>query len=268
MNGQSTALKPWWGAFSVPQNQSALWRVGPMDLHIRHVRQEWHVAHECVREPLDRTLEMSIQESPPSSNGQLVFSRFAFRETSGDLQLSPVLPDRAVVIRPEAPLYVPAKEEVRLYVSLPLWVRVEAGQPAKYLQEIPIYRPSDTWFGRSMIKGELCYASWTSARLHVEDVPLRPHRAVSPVLIRNDAKDPLFLERLNLTAHYLSLYVTPEGYLWTQGMILEREADGERVQARFEKTAPAAAAGAVPFCGPRVAPDENLFKRAMDAFFS
>ncbi len=268
MKKQRESVKPWWGTFSIAKNHTGRWRLGPMDLHIRHIRQEWHIAYESVGDPLDNTLDVTTHDQPSPSSGDLVFSRFTFRETTGDLRLSPSLPDRAVVIRPEAPLYVPSEEEVTLYVSLPLWVRIEAGNPAKYLQEVPIYRPSDTWFGRSTREGELCYASRTNGRLNVADIPFLPHRAVCPILIRNAAKDPLFVERLNVAAPHLSLYVTPEGYFWTQGLVLEREADGERVQARFEKTAPEEAVDAVSVCGPRTAPGSNFFKRTLDTIFA
>ncbi len=269
MNQQKPTLKNWWGIFSIPQNHAGRWQIGPMSLHIRHVRQEWHIASESGGDPLDNRLDVSMFERWPATNKDLVFSRFTFRQTTEDLKLSPVLPDRAMVIRPEAPLYVLSKEEVTLYVSLPLWVRIEAGKPEKFLQEIPVYRPSDTWFGRSTREGELCYASRTSGRLNIDDVPFRPHRVVCPVLIRNDAEDPLLVERLNVSAPNLSLYVTMDGYFWTQRMILQREADGERVQAHFEKTAPETfKKGAALVCGPRVVPDENLFKRALDTFFA
>ncbi len=264
---QRLAVKPWWGRFSVPRDHRGRWCIGPMDLHVRHVRQEWHVASESLRDVLDRTLDISV-DAPSPTNSDLVFSRFCFRETTKDLLISPQLPDRAVVIRPEAPLYVPAGEEVTLFVSLPVWIRIEAGKPAKFLQELPIHRPSDTWFGPSTREGDLCYASRTSARLNVNDVPFRPHRAVASVVIRNAAEDPLFVERLNVSAQHLSLFATPDGYLWTEGMILEREADGEAVQAHFEKTAPAVAKDAVLLSGPRIAPDNNLLKRALHSFFA
>ncbi len=264
---QQVEIKPWWGGFSMPQNQTGYWQIGPLNLYIRRVRQEWHVASECLRDVLDRTLDVSFNAEFPN-RPDLVFSRFAFRETTKNLSILPQLSDRAVVIRPEAPLYIPAGEEVTLFVSLPVWIRIEAGNPAKFLQELPIYRPSDTWFGPSTREGDLCYASRTSARLNVNDVPFRPHRAVASVVIRNAAEDPLFVERLNVTAQHLSLFATPDGYLWTQGMILEREEDGEAVQVHFEKTAPAVAKDAVLLSGPRIDSEDNLLTRAFHNFFA
>jgi len=51
----------------------------------------------------------------------------------------------------EQPLGVPPGEQASVYVSSPLWVRIETGKPAKLLCELPTFRPSDTWFGPNTI---------------------------------------------------------------------------------------------------------------------
>ena len=100
---------------------------------------------------------------------------------------------------------------------------IEANKENQLLQEIPIHRPSDTWFGSSTIEGELCYASKTQGRLSLEEVPFRPHRATVPVLIVNKDETILSLERLNLPVGYLSLFSSPQGQLWTQDVTITRE---------------------------------------------
>lgn len=66
-------------------------------------------------------------------------------------------------------------------------------------------RPSDTWFGPTTSEGEPCYASKTVCRLRVEDVPLRPHRCLTKVTLRNRADDSLSLDRLKLPVNALAL---------------------------------------------------------------
>ena len=56
-----------------------------------------------------------------------------------------------------------------IYVSTPLWVRVDVHDPPQFLQEIPVIRPSDTWFGPSTREGELGYAGRTHGRLNFEN---------------------------------------------------------------------------------------------------
>src|SRR5439155_1571474 len=84
-------------------------------------------------------------------------------------------------------------------------------------------RLSDTWYGPNTREGELCYSSKTFCRTHLADLPLRPHRVLTPVSIQNNAKDPLLLEQLSLPLPYLSTYVDENGSLWTEEITVVNE---------------------------------------------
>jgi hypothetical protein len=179
----------------------------------------------------------------------------------------PALADRAVVIRPDKPLYVPAGEEVTLYISTPLWMCIEVGEPAHLLQEIPSYRSSDTWFGASTLDGELCYASRTTARLLLEDVPPRFHRALTPILIHNEAEDALLLERIRLPVQHLSLFQAANDFLWTERVTLDREKSGEQAALHLGAGAPPEAAQARLIRPPRHPLRTNVIVRTFSSFF-
>lgn len=217
----------WWGSHVLTQGDTGLFRVGPCTLWIKRFPQDVRVAYRYDDDPLTSNVEVSVpsDEDLPSEN--VTIDRFSFRKPPKSISLTPVLADRSVVIRPEYPFSVLSGEEVTLYVSTPLWIRLQTSDPASTLTDIPSYRPSDTWFGPSTREGELCYASRTAGKLELHDVAFYPHRAVTPIKLRNKAKDKLVLERVQLPVQYLSLFHTQEGSVWTQAVTLTREETGE-----------------------------------------
>ena len=125
-------------------------------------------------------------------------------------------------------------EETTLFLSAPLWLRVYLDGREVALVDTPIARPSDTWFGPDTMTGELCYALRTSARLHPEHLPRRPHRAISAVRIQNNTPSVLHIEKLKVPVPHLSLFVSDEGHLWTEALTLEREEDSGGATVRLD----------------------------------
>ncbi len=50
------------------------------------------------------------------------------------------------------------------------------------------------------------------------------NRVITPVIIYNNAKEALLIERLSLPLPHLSIYVDPDGSLWTEEIIFKNEA--------------------------------------------
>jgi len=175
----------WWETGRFPVGTAGRWRIGPLELWIQRLEGEWRIASEQGDDPLDDALE---REVPCVIDGVLdreSTERYASNSKTEVIRLAAALADRSVVTRSDKPLHVPPGEEISVFVSSPLWVRIEAGEPGKLLRELPVFRPSDTWFGPNTREGELCYASRTHHRLRLEQIPARPHRAVTSVLVRN-----------------------------------------------------------------------------------
>jgi hypothetical protein len=259
----------WWGHYKVPDQHGGCWRIGPLTLWIQRFAREWRIAYVRSSDPMasevEKTVPAPAETIEPAIDASL--SRYSFRQTHRELELVPLLADRSVVSRPETPFYIPAGEELTLYISSPLWVRVMVGEPPTMLQELPIYRPSDTWFGPSTREGELCYASRTHCRLRLEDVPFRPHRAVTPVLIRNRGERELHLERLSLPVPYLSLYRDADGRLWTEPVTLDHEPNAEMASMKLGQGPAPEAKKAKEVSGPRRRAEANLLVRAFSALF-
>ncbi|MEX2503116.1 MAG: hypothetical protein WD336_12130, partial [Trueperaceae bacterium] len=170
--------------------------------------------------------------------------------------------DRAVIVRPADPLTVPAGESVVLYVSTPLWLAIATHGPRHVLLEVPCYRPSDTWFGPSTREGDLAYASRTTARLDLADLPTRPHRAITPVQVTNRARDPLLIDRLRVPVEHLPLYGGARG-LWTPRVRLVRGGEhNDQADVQIDDGPPPQAGRSERLAPPRRTSDAGLNLRS------
>lgn len=235
---------PWWGSVSLSVYEGGRWEIGPSTLWVYRSSHDWRVVHRPSTDPVTAdpmaqhsavTVPLGIDEMTAvleTEDEELRTSRYSVHDTNETVALHPVLADRPVVARPEHPLSVLPDESVTLYLSTPLWARVELVESERPLQEIPSHRMSDTWFGPSPREGKLCYATRTTGRLQRDKLPVRLHRALTPLQIQNQASEPLALERVQLPAPHLALYRTPDNVLWTQAVTMtHRETDtGAAVQ--------------------------------------
>lgn len=270
----SAPLTAWWGTYSFDHDTMGRWRIGPSTLWVYHARREWRLLHGEEGDPMEPVSAVDLPLDPSVTDALLTGDhpeatthRYSFERPIEQLHLAPVMPDRALVVRPDTPLFVLAGESVTLFVSTPLWIRVEVGDPPMRLQELPSHRLPDTWFGPSTREGELCYATRTAGRLRLADLPLRAHRAVTPIHVRNRADDALLLDRLQLPVQYLSIYQAPNVSLWTEAVTVERDRGGELAAVRFGRGAPPEAEFAKLLQPPRQAAHSSTVIRKVGALF-
>jgi len=265
MNGKPRQDLPWWGTVEFSEGFTKRWEIGPLTLWIRRLAEEWWIAFERDENKLQRlTMAPEYVDSDWMDHASL--ERYLTRHAQPLLHITPTLADRPVVTRPVIPFHLCAGEEATVYVSLPAWIRLDAGPLRLLLKEIAIQRLSDTWFGPSTLEGELCYASTTHCRQDLREVPLYPYRTITPVLIQNRSKQTLVLERLSLPVHFLSIYGSPENTLWTS-MVSLRWEHGATVSMEIEAQAPAQAGKAQILCGPRSEPEKGGVIRAVASLF-
>lgn len=249
----------WWGEFPVPDEEPRYWRIGPAEIWACRRPHEWSLHCSNRHDSLDESLEI-CRPRPVPPDGAAEARRYGFRDGGESIELTPRAADRPMVFFPERPFFLPAGEELSLFVGSAVWIRFQAA--GRELFEHPSFRPSDTWFGPSTIAGELCYSAKTSARLHLANLPVRPHRAVSVVRIRNRADDTLSLERLKVPMPNLSLFASADGRLWTEQITLDREEGGEFAELKLGKSPPEAAGRTDKVAGPRVKPERKTLVRA------
>ena len=265
MRKKSSGRPVWWGEYNIPMDRAGKWQIGPSTFWIERSKHEWKITYERENDPLAPNLEIELPLQLPFEYGpQVTIKRFGMAKTTGKFSITPLLADRPVVIRPETPFYLLSGQDVTLYVSTQLWIKFKTGKPSLSLRDMPIFRPSDTWFGPTSMEGEMCYASRTAGLLQLNDKLFRPHRAVSVVNLINRSKKSIFLERLKLPVPNLTLYQAAKGHLWTQTVSVELKAKNEIAALSLIPKSPAEAGKSKLLVKPRHKPEKSILVRALD----
>jgi hypothetical protein len=257
----------WWNRYSLEIGQAGSGRIGPLSLALERREQEWRLYHQEETDADQALVDEAFTLSSGLEQRFTTSERFVFRKTTSFLELVPALADRPVVTRPLVPLTLPGGEETTIYVSSPLWVQINLNAAGNMVREIPIQRASDTWFGPSTREGELCYASQTRSFLSLDEVPQQSHRAITPIRIQNNADTPLLLERVSLPVPYLSLFVTDDGWLWTESVTLVRESDGDMASLQINKGELMPKPHLRPIASPREEMNKGVLVRAFSGLF-
>ncbi len=262
-----TDTPQWWGTFEIPIGGAGSFRIGPCTLELERLPGELCVATHDSGNDDDDELEIAI---PAASVANLAerehVRRCALADDVTELTISAQLADEAVVASPRKPVSIPATGAITMYIGSPVWLRLEAGKFGHPLLDLPLHQPPKTWFGPSARHGELCYASRTHSRLRLDDLSVRPHRAITCVEVKNRAQTPFVLDVLKLPVPYLGLYRAENGALWTQDVVLERD-DREFSPLEIRSGAPRHADNAVRESEPRRS-SNNLMVRAFSSLFS
>ncbi len=214
----------WWGEYELEPGQWSRWIIGPKELLARTVGNEWRFAWKTSDDKLSEAVSFEKNIGEISIDAEYKTRRYALENAGPGIRIMPRLSNRAVIVRPETPLFLPSNERATLYVSTGVWLIISSiveGSPE--LMEMPVYRGSDTWFGPNTVEGELCYSSITSARTDVSLLAQVPHRAITPIDISNNGSDSLVIESLRVPVPLLSIYAGARGQLWTDKISFERE---------------------------------------------
>ena len=255
-------LTRWWDALELPPQGYASLQLGPLHLLLSRSKGVLQLATRADGDALDERLERGVVSAWQPPAGYDV-QRFALGD--GPLRLQPRLPDRFAVARPERPTTVPAGVTLTAYLTVPVWVAVLDGETT--LTEIPVYRPSDTWFGPSTMEGELGYALRTSLKTSYKRLHLRPHRAVTRLTIVNRGSTPLAISRLRLPMDELSLHAGQTA-LWTEELRIVRKQDDDTAEVTIPGSLPDEAGPLVKVAGARHASDGALLLRVFNSLFA
>ena len=258
--------RTWWGEHAFAAGWTGSWQVGPTRFWIRRTEKEWRCRRLTGDDPDAADLRWSVtadEQEPEDDGGEI--DRLALRRTGDRLRVTPVPADRAIVAHPEHRLHIPPDEEVVLYVSTPLWVRLETVDPVRTFVEFPLLRPSDTWFGPSPLEGELCYATRTAARLDPGNVRHRPHRVVTALRLVNHADETMVIDKLKLPLVNMAVYAGADGRLWTEKVTLEQTEAGGHAGMTVGRKPPSIAGETRPAGPARSRPGRNLLVWAFGA---
>ena len=225
----------WWGDTSLALDEIKVWSLGARKIAIQRLDREWVVWNkELDSESTSQINVTSLKTANTFSD--VPYSRHLVMQTTDTIHISPMLADRPIVARPATSLNILPGEQVELYISSPLWFLMTLNTNALPIVDIPFLRPSDSWFGPSTMEGELCYAKYTDARVNLAQIEKRGHRAITPVLIKNQHTETLVIERINLPAPFLSLYTDEQQDFWTQKVEITYHSDSDKAGLRLKST--------------------------------
>ncbi len=195
--------------------------IGPLTVWVKKLGDEVRIASRVEKESISNARDDSqfsiLQEVPKGLN----WTRYISHREEVELSFLPVMPDRAVVMRPEEPLKLPPGRKAVFYVRIPIWVQVSAHSDGKdtVFCQIPTVELSNIWFG-DPVAGQLCYSLRSRARREFIDFTPMPHRVICPVFISNKTEKMIDLERLCVQSQFLDIY-TADSLMWTNDIKVE-----------------------------------------------
>jgi len=238
MNGGRKGPPDLWGSRPVPaEGETQRLDIGPLILWLRAEDGELWITH---------TRAAGAVEPEDSRLSDAEWRRWALPEEQRYLHLSPVFPDRPLVVKPEHAFTLLRRARARFYLRVPAWVRVEVmdrpGGRRVFLTEIPTAQLSETWWG-DVREGELAYWLTTTGRRQLAPELFDTHLVITAVQLDNLSEDDLQVERLSLRVEHLSIY-EKDGWLWAEEVRVEYHGEDEGTEIYMDDVPPPEAAGA------------------------
>ncbi|MFW6192195.1 MAG: DUF432 domain-containing protein [Gemmatimonadota bacterium] len=251
-------LPPPWGEHTLPGDEPIALRLGPLTVWAALRAGEVWIAHVPGDWTRSRRGRPQVSGPDEALEGD-AWVRWPVPEGTERIALSPAFPPRTLVAEPEHSFHLLPRARARIYVRVPLWVRVEMiSTDRQALVELPSVLLSDTWWG-SPTEGELSYWLQTTARRGVPPEVFEPHLAVCPLDLSNPSDDELTVERIALRVAYLSVF-SDEGRLWSDETRLRYQGSDEGSRIDVSGRPPEQAPGAVRIAGPREPPPSRGFR--------
>ena len=223
----SEELKIFRNPFKLEEGQILYVRFGPLDLYIGHFFQEWRVSWFSSNDYLDNSFKLDLPYNGSVSEILQSQIRYTYsRSCNGYIKITPILGDLPFVAKPTKPLMVLPGETVKIFMSIPLFLRIELEEPYALIEEIPVIKSPKTWFGETTTAGHVCYSTRIKAVLDKKELVNRPYRATSQLMIENRGEDSLHVERLKVPAPHLSLYQKQSGLFVTSLIHYIRDSSG------------------------------------------
>lgn len=227
-----TSLK-WTRPLTLETGKTASWEGGTLRAWALRTEHEWRIA--ATRQEETSVIRASTDKPLPAAPA---WKRWAFSEEAPEIAAIPAMPDKPLVVRPDAPLRIPPGNEVTFFVSVPVWLRFFVGaEPRRiFLTEEPTVVLSNTWFGEPTM-GELCYALKTSASRSLEGIKIGGHRCVCPLLLQNDSDAELPFQKLCIRTLYVNIY-QGASRLWSEEIRVSFKGKDQGSEISFGSAAP------------------------------
>lgn len=208
-------------------------RYGPLDLYIENSPNEIRVRSMTSNDWMDSSFHYQFPFEGMFPENLLKEKRFAYQERSPALKVLPCLGEKPFVVKPDKTFMVLPGERAKIYLSTPMSVRLSDLKTGQVIDEIPVLNRVKTWFGDSPTDGELCFFTRIHAALIEENLPFRPHRALTHLFIENSSKEPIPIKKLKIPVNYLTLYQDNRGLFVTSSLSVKSDMKGQLKDLRI-----------------------------------
>jgi hypothetical protein len=222
--------------------------------------------------PTVETDALGLMEDTASCPDDVEWSRFVLGKEQ-NFELSPLLPDRPIVLLPKVGRQLPPGRKGEFFFLVPVRAGLWAGTGDKRtkLMEFPCRSLTSTWFG-DMLTGELCYGhstrlftagtAYEAAEYSLFDAGIKLH-------LRNTSQNMLDFSRICVHVEHLSLYLDKDDDrepLLTNEVFVIFSGTDQVSQVRFGKRGPKGSsrgeAAMARIAPPRIEPEKSILKRS------
>jgi hypothetical protein len=242
-----------WGRRTLIEGEITAVRIGPRDLWLTYRKGEVWIASRNPSPDVDPDSVYTGAPEPFPPEG-VQWMRWVAPAGESSIVLRPSFPDRLLVLDPESPFHLLPRAEARVFVRVPLWIRVELilreeSVTGLVLEEFPSALLSDTWWG-DFEEGELAYWIPTTARREMRSDLFASHLGVCSLAISNLADTELRVEKLALRSTQLSIF-SRDSALWSDTAQVTYRGDEEETVVEVTGRPPEEATGGVRVTLPR-----------------
>ena len=217
------ALKKLQNPIALKEGELFHLRFGPLELYVEKNEKEIQFKWTSSNDWLDSSFHFEYPFKGHLPENLLQHKRFAYSKDFATIQVVPCLGEKPFVARPQTTLMVLPGHKAKIFLSTPMSVRILGEE---VIEEIPVFERSQTWFGDSPTHGELCFFTNIYAALREEDLPFRPHRAMTHVNIENRSNKAIPVDRLKIPVPALALFQRDSGRYVTSSLDVRCDSKG------------------------------------------
>lgn len=241
-----------WGKLNPDQNEIQKFTLGQVTIFIQWKEYEIGIAHIY---PGPKTKNLSQKNIPEN----LEWQRWPLISKSSKLQISPALPDRPLLVKPETSLNLIGNSEIKIFFRFPVSIKISilSNSRTEELIQIPSIKLSNTWFG-NFREGQICYSVISGVRSEIETDNNRLYMAICPLLLRNKSIDSFKVDKICLRSDHISLFLH-QNQIWTDDISISYSGKNETNQVHFSGKQPSDLSGAKQIAKPRDVVKKSLY---------
>lgn len=236
-----------WGQHTLIINRIKKMKIADLTLFLQLLKKDLKISYTYFNDNNKKEAE------------NLDWKRWPLKAELTNIQISPALPDRPLLVKSESILNLPKGFVTKVYMRFPLSLKIATiyKNKAEDLIEIPTVKLSNTWFG-TFKEGEKCFSISSGIRTEIEPDTTRPFMAICPITLKNRADEPLEIDRICIRSDYLSLFKAGS-QLWTDEVTITYKGKNEISQTHFSGKQPPKTGKCIKITQPRTTLKKSIY---------